>query len=307
MFFPIISSVFLIVGIALLMGFTPESVTEDLLALITPRNNLRDAVRTVRGNKKKHGIYNNLLKIRTALAVTGKAKQFSIACFLSLVGFAGGIILSMLIDNLFLLPVLSVAFALLPFFYVAGTLSYYEKQMKEELETALSIITTSYLRNDDILHAVKENIVYIKPPLREAFLAFEGDAVAVSSNIKRALYALKERVDNEVFREWCDTLIQCQDDRTLKDTLLPVVAKLTDVRVVNNELKTMIASVRSEYWMMVAMVAGSVPLLYVLNRDWFHTLLFTTAGKVVLGVCGTVILITALFMLKFTKPIEYKR
>ena len=307
MFFPLISSIFLIVGIALLMELTPENVTDDLIAIITPKDSIREKARSIRGNKKKHSIYNTLIKIRNALTVTGKSKQFSLTCFLSLVGFTGGIMLSIAIDNLFLLPVLSVAFALIPFFYTTNTLSYYDKNTKEELETTLSIITTSYMRNDDILLSVRENIKYIKPPLKEVFLAFEGDATAISSNIKRALYNLKEKVDNEIFREWCDTLIQCQDDRTLKDTLQPVVAKLTDVRVVNNELKTMLSTARNEYWVMVALVVGNIPLLYFLNKDWLHTLLFTTAGKAVLGVCGVVILITALFMLKFTKPIEYKR
>lgn len=143
--------------------------------------------------------------------------------------------------------------------------------------------------------------------MREVFCAFEGDATAVSSNIKRALFNLREKVDDEIFREWCDTVIQCQDDRTLKDTLLSVVAKLTDVRIVNSELKTMLSSVRNEYWMMVALVVGNIPLLYLLNKDWFNTLMFSTPGKAVLGICGAVILITALFMLKFTKPIQYKR
>lgn len=178
---------------------------------------------------------------------------------------------------------------------------------KEELETALSIITTSYVRSDDIVAAVRENIKYIKPPLRDVFKSFEGEATAISSNIKRALYKLKSMVDNEIFWEWCDTLIQCQDDRTLKDTLLPIVGKLTDVRIVNSELKTMLSSARNEYWFMVALVVGNIPLLYLLNKDWFHTLLFTTPGKLVCGVCGMVILITALFMMKYTKPIEYKR
>ena len=266
MFWCLISSVLLIVGIALLFNFTPENVTDDLIAVIAPKDSLRDKVRAIRGNKKKHGIYKTLIKMKTALAVTGKSKQFSLACFLSLVGFAGGMILSIVIDNLFLLPVLSVAFGLLPFFYTTSTLSYYEKHTKEELETSLSIITTSYMRNDDILLAVRENIKYIKPPLREVFLAFEGDATAVSSNIKRALYNLNEKVDDVIFREWCDTLILCQDDRTLKDTLQPVVEKLTDVRVVNSELKTMLSSVRNEYWMMVALVIGNIPLLYLLNK-----------------------------------------
>jgi hypothetical protein len=49
-------------------------------------------------------------------------------------------------------------------------------------------------------------------------------------------------------------LIACQDDRTLKDTLMPIVAKLTDVRIVNNEIKGMLTAARTEYWMMAGMV-----------------------------------------------------
>ena len=307
MIFSVISSVLIIISIVCLFGLTPEQVTDDLMKLITPNDTTRDKSRNLRGNKKKHRLYRTLVKMKTALAVTGKSKQFTIVCCASLVLFAAGIILSVLIDNIFLMPVLSVAFALIPFFYTTSTLSYYEKNTKEELETALSIITTSYVRSDDIVAAVRENIKYIKPPLRDVFKSFEGEATAISSNIKRALYKLKSMVDNEIFWEWCDTLIQCQDDRTLKDTLLPIVAKLTDVRIVNSELKTMLSSARNEYWFMVALVVGNIPLLYLLNKDWFHTLLFTTPGKLVCGICGMVILITALFMMKFTKPVEYKR
>jgi Flp pilus assembly protein TadB len=305
--FSIISSVLLIIAIVCFFKLTPEQVSDDIISIMTPNDSLRDKARNLRGNKKKHPIYKRLIRMKTALAVTGKSKQFTLVCCASLVLFAGGAILSILIDNLFLLPVLSIAFALLPFFYTTSTLSYYEKHTKEELETTLSIISTSYIRSDDIVSAVSENIKYIKPPLREVFQAFVGDAVAVSSNTKRALMNLKDKVDDDIFAEWCDTLIQCQDDRTLKDTLLPIVAKLTDVRIVNSELKTMLSSVRNEYWMMVALVAGNIPLLYFLNRNWFETLMFTTPGKIVLGICGTVILITALFMMKFTKPIAYKR
>lgn len=307
MIFSVISSVLIIISIVCLFGLTPERVTDDLMKLITPNDTMRDKSRNLRGNKKKHRLYRTLVKMKTALAVTGKAKQFTIVCCASLILFAAGIIVSVLIDNIFLMPVLAVAFALIPFFYTTSTLSYYEKNTKEELETALSIITTSYVRSDDIVAAVRENIKYIKPPLRDVFKSFEGEATAISSNIKRALYKLKSMVDNEIFWEWCDTLIQCQDDRTLKDTLLPIVAKLTDVRIVNSELKTMLSSARNEYWFMVALVVGNIPLLYLLNKDWFHTLLFTTPGKLVCGICGMVILITALFMMKFTKPVEYKR
>ncbi len=307
MIFPIISSVLMIVALVFLFKLTPDRVADDLMNMITPNDSLRDKARNLRGSKKKHPLYKKLMSLKTALSATGKSRQFAVICCAALVLFAGGAILSILINNLFLLPVLSAAFALLPFFYTANTLSYYEKHTKEELETTLSIITTSYNRSDDILAAVRENLAYIRPPLREVFQAFLGDVSAVSSNTKRALLILRDKIDNEIFREWCDVLVQCQDDRVLKDTLQPVVAKLTDVRIVNSELQTMLASVRNEYWMMVALVVGNIPLLYLLNREWFETLLFSTPGKIVLGICGTVILITALFMQRFTKPIAYGR
>ena len=307
MFIQIIISVLLIIGIACLFGLTPERITDDIMAILKPNDSLRDRARNLRGNKKKRSLYKTLLHFKTALVATGKSGQFVLVCCASVILFAVGIILSLLVNNVFLMPALSVAFALVPFFYTASMLSAYDKHTKEELETTLSIITTSYVRSDDILTAVNENLQYIRPPLNEVFRSFVGDATAVSSNTKLALSRLKEKVDDEIFEEWVETLIQCQDDRTLKDTLQPIVAKLTDVRVVNNELKTMLASARSEYWVMVALVVGNIPLLYVLNKSWYETLMYSTPGKIVLGICGVVILVTALFMMKFTKPISYKR
>jgi hypothetical protein len=35
--------------------------------------------------------------------------------------------------------------------------------------------------------------------------------------------------------------------------------------------------------------------------------MFSVPGKIVLAICGVVILITAMFMMKYTKPIEYKK
>lgn len=307
MIISIISSVLLVIGIFLLFGLTSEQITDDLIKIIKPNDSLTDKAKNLRGNKKKHGLFRKIMSIKVALESTGKSKQFTVVCCATLLFFAGGIIVAILIDNVFLMPVLSIAFALVPFLYVNSTLSVYEARTKDELETTLSMITNSYIRSDDIVSSVHENIEQIKPPLREVFRSFEGEATSVSSNVKRALYSLKEKIDNEIFREWCDTLIQCQDDRTMKDTLLPVVEKLTDVRKVNTELKGLLAEARNEYLVMVALVVGNVPLLYLLNKDWFHTLIFTTPGKIVCGICGMVILVTALFMLKFTKPVEYKR
>lgn len=307
MILPMIASIFLIIAIVCFLNLTPQQISQDLRSVLSKKPNLRDRAMAHRAGKNKKGLGAKLEYLQSALAACGKEGMFAFVCSSALVLFAIGAVVAVLINNVFLIPALSVAFAMLPFIYVRNIISVYEKQTKEELETTLSIITTSYTRSGDIVSAVKENLPYIRPPLKESFTAFVGDAVAVSSSIKQALYNLKNKVDDEIFREWVDTLIQCQDNQEMKDTLQPVVAKLTDVRIVNSELNMMMSAVRTEYYTMVGLVVGNIPLLYVLNKDWFHTLIFETPGKIVLGICGIVIVITYFFMLKFTKPVEFKR
>ena len=305
--FYIIGFLLLCGAAVILLGLTPESITDDLMKFISPKQTLRDKVLIAKGKKKSRKLTAEILHINAALDDTGKSGQFTLACAASILLLIAGCIVSVILDNYFLIPVLAVTFASLPFFYIKNTISAYDRHVKEEMETALSIITTSYVRSDDILGAVQENITYLKPPVRGIFQSFVGDAMMISSDLKTALRNLKEKISDSVFEEWCDTLIACQDDRTLKDTLLPIVGKLTDIRIVNNELKTMLSEVKKEYWMMVCLVVGNIPILYMLNEDWYASLMFTVPGKIVLAICGIVILITAAFMMKYTKPIEYKK
>lgn len=307
MILPMIASVFLIIAIVCFLNLTPKQITEDLSSVISKKPNLRDRARSLRAGKKQKGLGAKFEYLQSALKSCGKEGMLAFVCSSSLVLFAVGAVVAVLINNIFLIPALSVAFAMIPFIYVRNIINIYEKKTKEELETTLSIITTSYSRDGNIISAVRENLPYVKPPLKECFTAFIGDAMAVSSSVKQALYNLKKKVDDEIFREWIDTLILCQDNQEMKDTLQPIISKLTDVRIVNSELNTMLSSVRTEYYTMVGLVVGNIPLLYVLNKDWFQTLIFETPGKIVLGVCGMVIIITYFFMLKFTKPIEFKR
>lgn len=294
-------------GAIILLRLNPEKITDDLMRFVSPKQTLREKVMTAKGKKRSRKLTVELNRIRDALEQTGKGGQFSIACAASVVLMILGCILAIMIDNAFLIPVFAIAFAMIPFAYAKRTVNYYDNHIKEELETSLSIITTSYVRTDDIVTAVKENMQHLKPPVKEIFAGFVAENMMISSDIKQSIRHLKEKVSNSIFDEWCDTLIACQDDRTLKDTLMPIVSKLTDVRIVNNEIKGMLVAARTEYFMMAAMVVGNIPLLYFLNKDWYAALMYTTLGKIVLAVCGLAIIVTAMLMFRFTKQVEYRK
>ena len=205
------------VGAVLILGLTPDSVTDDLMRFTTPELTLREKVLTAKGKKKSRKMTVELNRIKDALEATGKGSQFAVACATSLILMVVGCVVAVAIDNPLLIPVFAIAFALIPFGFVKRTINYYDNHVAEELETALSIITTSYVRSDDIVTAVKENVQYLKPPVKDIFAGFVAETSMISSNVKQSIKHLKERVKNTIWGEWCDTLIACQDDRTLKD------------------------------------------------------------------------------------------
>ena len=305
--FYIISTLLMIVGVLFIFKLTPEQITHDLNWIISPDISLRDRSKIARGKKKANRLTVLFNNTREALKATGKEKQFTLVCASALFLFIFGFTVSIFIDNVFLAPVAAVAMASIPFLYVKSTLDYYNRMVAEEVETALSIVTISYERTNNLVKAIEVNINNIKPPIKSIFEQFIFRVNYVSPDIKTALFEIKEKIDNDIYREWCDCLIQCQDDHTLIDTLTPIVKKLTDVRIINNELKVLVTEPKVQYHWMVAFVVLNIPIMYLINPEWFYILVGSVVGKLTLAISFIVILVTGFYMIKFTKPIEYKK
>lgn len=304
----LVACIGLIIGAFLLLDLAPIEFSDGLFGFLTkqPRS-IRDEINETDRRKKPFILRREIMEARDILALTGHENRFSLLCALSLLMFAVGASVAILLDNGFLVPVLSVGFMLLPFWYVKMTASHYKKNVAAELETALSIITTAYLRNEDILTAVEENVHYLNQPVKNVFAGFLNRMKLVSPDIDAALKDMKPKINNDVFHEWCDAIAACQYDRSLKTTLTSIVAKLSDIRIVNAELDYLIVEPRKEFIIMVLMVAGSIPVMYLLNKGWYDTLMHTIVGQLILMVCAAAIFISTAFVLKLTRPIEYRR
>lgn len=298
----------MIVGTFLLLGMKPVEFTDGLFAfLMRPKKSIREDIKESSGRKKAGVLRREILEAQEVLKMTGRGNRFSVICAISLALFCAGGSIAILLGNFFLAPVMAVGFLFLPFWYVKLTASHYKRDVSAELETALSVITTAYLRTEDIVTAVEENIVYLNPPVSKVFQSFLLQIKLVNPDVEAGLRAMREQIDNEVFREWCDALSDCQHDRSLKTTLTPIVAKLSDMRNVNAELEYLIAEPRKEFLIMVIFVIGNIPLMYLLNKDWYDVLMHTPLGQIILSVTAAVIFVSAGFVVKLTRPIEYRR
>lgn len=297
-----------IIGAFLLLGLSPMEFTDGLFGFLTRKNkSIREEINEAVLRKKQSFLRREITEVQQILTITGRSSRFSIICAASLVFFAAGASLAILIGNVFLVPVMAVGMMFIPFWYIRLTATYYKKNIAAELETALSIITTAYLRSEDILTAVEESVQYLNPPVRSVFTGFLTQVKLIDPDFDKALHSMKPKIENEVFREWCDAIAACQHDRSLKTTLTPIVSKLSDMRIVNAELEYLVFEPRKEFIIMALLVAGNIPIMYFLNKDWYHTLMHTAVGQIILAVCAAAIFISTAFVIRLTKPIEYRR
>ena len=291
-------------GLLTLFGVRPGDFIDAIFNSRRKAATLTDELNVLMGTPAK-GFFNQDYELKRILQDTGRADRYEAVKRLSLILFAVGGVLAMLIGNVYMVPIMGIGFSLAPIWYLRSTAASYKKHLNEELETAISIITTSYLRTEDLIRSVRENLPYINEPVRANFEAFVYEAKLINANTTSAINSLKMKIPNRDFHEWANILIQCQSDRSMKNTLPTIAQKFSDVRVVQSELEAMMQGPRREAITMMFLVIANIPLLYFLNEDWFHTLLFTTPGKIALAICAAIILFALTQIMKLSKPIEY--
>ena len=294
----------LIVGAFRLLDIRFTDLFRDF---INKPQSIRTQIDEATNRKKKRFIVRQIEEVSEIMRLTDREDKIPVVFIACAVFAIAGTIIASLFDNVFLIPVLGIGMMCLPVWYIKLTASHFKKDISEELETALSVISSAYIRNEDIVTAVEENVHYLNPPIKNVFTDFLVQLKLIDSDVVKAIEGLKPKIDNDVFHEWCDALIQCQSDRNLKSTLTPIVTKLSDVRTVNAELELMLAEPRKEFIIMALLVVATIPILYFLNKDWYEVLMHTGIGKIVLAVDFAAIFICGAFVVKLTRPIEFRR
>ena len=270
------------------------------------RSTLQDDLDVLLGKPAKGFFNRETLEIEQLLKATGRENRFALVKRASILLFALGAVAALLLNNPFLIPILGAGFAFAPVWYLRSTAASYKKHLNEELESAISVITTSYLRSGELLKSVRENIPYLNPPVKSHFEAFITESEMLNANMISTINSLKMKIPNRIYHEWCNTLIQCQSDRSMKNTLSFTVQKFSDVRIIQSELEAIINEPKKEAFTMMLLVIANIPLLYFLNQSWFKTLLFTTPGKITLALCAALILFSFTRVMQLCRPVDYK-
>lgn len=295
----------IVFGSFMALDISPDDIMDDIFSYFENKDdNISKKIKLANEKKKDRYIISLVKETRKVLEHTNKLEKFSKVCIGAIVCMIVGVFVAVAIGNFYLVPILAIGFLTLPFQYVKLTSMEYKKSITQELEVSLSVITSSYIRSENIIQAVEENIDHIKPPIKKIFEEFLIETEYVSSDIAKALSNLKDKIDDDIFHEWVEILISCQENIMLKNTLSPTVSKLSSLRTLSAEINNNLYAPLKEFVIMIFLVYGNIPLLYFLNKDWFETLMYTSAGKIVLTIVVIITFVSFAGIMKLIKPIE---
>lgn len=176
-----------------------------------------------------------------------------------------------------------------------------KRELAENLESAMRIVTHEYLSTLDIQKAVENSVDVIEhdKPFRE----FLVDCKLVSANVERNLRRLETKENNVFFSHWIDQLILTQSDRAQIVNLMPILDDMNDAKTAQRLNESKIAAAWRDYFTLLFIILLAPLLIRFVQHEWYYYLVHTFIGKILsVALLGTLVWATGR-ALKINQPI----
>lgn len=270
----------------------------------TRKRTLSETVDYYRG-KKGFYLVREVNSAKGILGETGRAKEYGRTIIACVVCSAAGALIGLALRNFVAIVILAFAFFLIPIWRLRLYQNKYRRYLAGQLESGLSVITASYIRCNNIIQAVEENQDYLSPLIQPYFRDFLTET-SVNPSVKNCIRDLRDRIYDGIFKEWCDMLIRTLDNAEMKESLLPILKKYSEVRSVQEDIDTELSSALTEYVVMMGFAVFVYVLVYLLNKEWFD-MYYTFAGQIVVAFSLIVLVFALAKLITVRRPIQFKR
>ena len=124
----LICFILLSAGLLALFGVKPGDFIDALFRSQRKSATLSDELNVLLGTPAK-GFFNQDYELKQILKGTGRADRYEAIKRLSLILFAVGAVLALLIGNVYMVPILGIGFSLIPIWYLRSTATSYKKHL----------------------------------------------------------------------------------------------------------------------------------------------------------------------------------
>lgn len=215
-----------------------------------------------------------------------------------------GVIVGLVLDNVFVSLVLVPIMAVLPLIVINFRTLQYIRKTAEGAQTAMTVVTNAYRMSGDFITAVRDSLPNLQQPMLGIFRTFLSDVEMIDPNVTHAIRKIRGKVRNRYWRSWCDTLIECQADRALREVLNTILKRFSMMQRLQMELDTMVRS-NYIYFITEVLLVVLVPVLIGCIIPDFISLLFgTLPGKITLAVAILALFLSTLKTFQVNRPLD---
>lgn len=299
----------MVVAIVIMLNFSPKSFSDELMETIDGQDSLVYQVNKIQHGKRKNILVRTIISAKVMLEYTHQSTVFSIMVISSFTLGILGVVIACMGNNPYLIPPLVLGLCSIPFLTIKLYTYAYINKLQQELETTLGIVTTSYIRSCDILKAITESLEYMHSPVREVFEQLVSETKFVNPNLRQNIDNMKEKINDDIFKEWCDGLKKCVKNSELKYYLSPIVLKYNKLRHIKVQVKPEIDAWKIQLFGVIGLVYVNYPILAMMqndSNDWFHVLTTTNPGKITIAYIAAVTVYSIIRFVCLIKPAKYK-
>lgn len=296
------------VGLFIILDINPLQIVAELNRQRRP--SFKAMQREALGQKSRSpiaAIRRQFARAKAILEITNRGAQYQrckkLAALFAVIGAGVGIV----IGNPFLAAILLLAGILGPTFAIQVMATTFQKQVNNELFTALSIVTGSYQRCENLVEAVAENVGNINPPVSDVFQEFLRRTRLVDPSVTKAILAIRPMIDSEVWRQWCDAALLCQRDSSKKYALTSVIKKSMELNRIQGELDAKLNRPLIMTMGLFLIVIGNVPLACFIYSDWIPVLKNTVQGWIAVAGIAAAGLFAIYRGVRAARPLEYRK
>lgn len=255
--------------------------------------------------KKPMYLVRQINEARDILNDTNRGSEYRKTVVSCIALAAVGCVIGIAVQNIILIPVLAFFLFMVPIWRLKKYKITHKRYLNQQLESGLSLVTAAYVRSNNLIQSVEENINSFSPLIKPAFAEFLAE-YKVDPNLPKCIRNMRRKINEPIFQEWCDAVIKAYENATMKETLLPIVSKYTTQKTVQDELDAETSATVMNY--VVMMVA--IPFMFLLVRfalpQWFDYYSYF-GGKIVIALAVLTLVYAISRLVVFMMPVEFKR
>lgn len=231
-----------------------------------------------------------------------KLKEFVI---LTALVSAIGILIGVLLKNVFLSLLLAVAFPLIAFELLFLKRKEIENYIERQIITYAELLKNSFLTTGSVILSIKEITERMEEPCKDIFVNMVNEVDIYNYSVKESLLRMNDRLKSQSLKELTEQLILCDRDSRYITSLQTAVAFMNDKKEFMAMWDYRVKDISQKLITLIAILNILVVMSYFTFPDMIKIFLAADVSKILLAIYLLIQLIVFLRVMKKIQNVQF--